>query len=108
MTPRSTRLIGISGSCTSASAAHSLSFIGTLRVVGSRAVLVMRLAELVELLLEHRDHLRVARASVAPPHQHVVPGDRLLEIPPLRLGVELAGRGIVQLPNVLAVPCLFV
>src|SRR6266581_677552 len=44
----------------------------------------------------------------APAPKHVVPGDRLLEIPALGLGVELAGEGIVELPNILAIARLFV
>src|SRR5260370_16453123 len=71
-------------------------------------VLVVCLAELVELLLEHRDHLGVARATRPPADQHVVPGARLLEVPPLRLGVELAREWIVELPYVLALAHLFV
>src|SRR5476651_647372 len=68
----------------------------------------MRLAELVELLLEHRDHLGVARPSRPPADQHVIPRARLLEVPPLRLGVEHAWEGIVELPDVLAIAHLFV
>src|SRR5712664_3568045 len=71
-------------------------------------VLVVCLAELVELLLEHRDHLGVARATRPPSDQHLVPGARLLEVPPLRLGVELAREWIVELPYVLALAHLFV
>src|ERR1700687_2953663 len=167
MTPRSTRLTGISGSWTSVSASHRrcvikagrcggvggssapmrpifglISCANRLRIYGMRAlrssentpgrpaakpregpldhrisrrraaslcpVLVMRLAELVELLLEHRDHLGVARAARAPAHEHVVPGAWLLEVPPLFFGVELARKRIVELPDVLAIAHLFV
>ena len=69
---------------------------------------MVRLAELVELFLEHRDHLGIARPSRTPTHEHVVPGDRLLEIPALGLCVELARERVVQLPHVLAIPRLFV
>src|SRR5437588_12520116 len=68
----------------------------------------MCLPEVVELFLEHGDHLRVARAAGAPAGENTVPADRLLEVPALGLGVELAWEGVVELPHVLAVACLFV
>src|SRR5689334_16932476 len=82
--PRSTMLIGISGSWTSFSASRRPSAMG------------MRLAEGVELLLEHGHHLGVARATCAPPREHVVPGAGIVEVPPPRLGVEGAGEGVVE------------
>src|SRR2546421_9429810 len=88
MSPRSTRLTGISGSWTSASAASSRSFMSGRRRVG--------LAELVELLLEHRDHLVVARPAGAPAQKDVVPAAGVVEVPALRLGVEAGGEGVVE------------
>src|ERR671935_1077744 len=91
MRPRSTRLTGISGSWISASAASSRSFISG----GSR----VRLAELVELLLEQRDHLVVSGAPGAPPLEDVVPTARIVEVPALGLLVKGARERIVDGEN---------
>src|SRR5437879_9653161 len=68
----------------------------------------MCLPEVVELFLEHGDHLRVARAAGPPAGENTVPGDRLLEVPALGLGIELAWEGVVELPYVLTVARLLV
>src|SRR5439155_10889115 len=68
----------------------------------------MRLAEVVKLFLEHRDHLGVAWAACAPAGQDVIPRARLLEVPAFRLCVELARERVIQLPDVLSLAGLFV
>src|SRR3989442_5435028 len=68
----------------------------------------MGLAEVVKLFLEHRDHLRVARATCAPAGEDAVPRDGLLEVPAFGLRVELTREGIVELPDLLAVAGLLV
>src|SRR5689334_21852753 len=84
--PRSTMLTGISGSSTSRRAFIS----------ASSSDMRVRLAELVELLLEGRDHLGVARAARPPALHHVVPGAGVGEVPALGLGVEGAGERVVE------------
>src|SRR5215831_14973776 len=84
--PRSTMLTGISGSSTSRSASSSR----------SSSDMGVGLPELVELLLEGRDHLGVAGPAGAPALDDVVPGARIADDPALRLGVERAGEGIVE------------
>src|SRR5437016_4746309 len=92
-------LIGISGSSTSRSASSRSSING---VSCGR----MAAPEVVELLLEQPDHLRVPGPASPPAQEHVVPGARIAEIPALGLGVEGAGEGVLDLPGLLAVPGL--
>src|SRR2546421_5134805 len=89
-------LTGISGSSTSRSASSS------------SCMVRMASAEVVELLLEQRDHLRVARSAAPPTLEHVVPGTGVSEVPALGLGVEGAGERVLDLPRLLSVPGLFV
>src|SRR5258708_38809854 len=72
-------LMGISGCATSLSASRSLILLSSA---------IMRGSEGVEFLLEHRDHLHVARAARAPADEDVIPRARVVEIPVLCLGVE--------------------
>src|SRR5205823_4669352 len=89
--------------CSSAPSIWAAWIAESLAATTTSVALVVRLAEVVELLLEHGDHLGVARAAGSPAKEDVVPRDRPLEVPALVLGVELAGEGVVELPHVLAV-----
>src|SRR5438552_4028944 len=84
--PRSTMLTGISGSSTSRSASRSSASSG----IG------VRLAELVELLLERGDHLGVPGAAGAPALDDVVPRAGVVEVPSLGVRVERAGEGVLD------------
>src|SRR5437899_7456640 len=84
--PRSTMLTGISGSSTSRSASRRPASSG----------MPVRLAELVELLLERGDHLGVAGAAAAPALDDVVPRAGIGEVPALDVGVERAGERVVD------------
>src|SRR5438045_3306378 len=85
--PRSTMLTGISGSRTSRSASSR-------RLSGTG----VRPPELVELLLQGRYHLVVARPAGAPAAHDGVPVARVGEVPAPGLGVEGAGEGVVEDP----------
>src|SRR5438445_1321961 len=65
--------------------------------------LAVRISEVVELFLEHHDHLGIPWTARAPAGQHVVPGDGLLEVPALRLRIELARERVIELPHVVAI-----
>src|SRR3979411_412853 len=62
----------------------------------------MGLSEVVELLLEELDHLRVAGAPIAPAPEDVVPAAGIVEVPVFCLSVEGAGEGVVEHPGALA------
>src|SRR5262245_15844701 len=90
--PRSTMLIGSSGSRTSRRASSSRCS------TGSGSGIRVAPAEAVELLLQRGHHLGVAGPAGPPAAHDVVPGAGLVEVPAPGLGVEGAGEGIVERP----------